>query len=45
LLREAEAEQARSRKEAEDVGQQRKEEIDRLQQAHKTLKLDYDELR
>ena len=45
LLREVEAKQAGSRKEAEDVDQQRKDEINRLQQAHKTLKLDYDELR
>jgi len=41
LLREGEA---RSRREAEDIDQQRKDEINRLQQAHRTLKLDYDEL-
>ena len=39
-----EAEQARLRKEAEDTDRQRQDEINRLQQAQKTLKIDNDEL-
>ena len=43
IIRERKAEKARSRKEPEDTNQQRQDEMNRWQQTHKTLKMDYGE--